>query len=31
MWCGPSLFRVLQVQGAAWFALVQVKSGRKRT
>jgi hypothetical protein len=30
-WCGLTLGRVLQVQVAAWFALVQVKSGRERS
>jgi hypothetical protein len=30
-WCGLTLGRVLQVQIAAWFALVQVKSGRERS
>jgi hypothetical protein len=30
-WCGLTLERVLQVQIATWFALVQVKSGRKRS
>jgi hypothetical protein len=28
-WCGLTLGRVLQVHVAAWFALVQVKSGRE--
>jgi hypothetical protein len=28
-WCGLTLGRLLQVQVAAWFALVQVKSGAK--
>jgi hypothetical protein len=30
-WCGLTLGRVLQVHVAAWFALVQVKSGRERS
>jgi hypothetical protein len=30
-WCGLTPGRVLQVQVAAWFALVQVKSGRERS
>jgi hypothetical protein len=30
-WCGLTLGRVLQVQVEAWFALVQVKSGRERS
>jgi hypothetical protein len=30
-WCGLTLSQVLQVQVAAWFALVQVKSGRERS
>jgi hypothetical protein len=30
-WCGLTLGRVLQVQVAAWFALVQVKSGREKS
>jgi hypothetical protein len=30
MFCGLTLDRVLQVQVAALFALVQVKSGRER-
>jgi hypothetical protein len=30
-WCGLTLGRVLQVQVAAWFALVQVKSRRERS
>jgi hypothetical protein len=30
-WCGLALGRVLQVQVASWFALVQVKSGRERS
>jgi hypothetical protein len=30
-WCGLTLGRVLQVQVATWFALVQVKSGRERS
>jgi hypothetical protein len=30
-WCGLTLGRVLQMQVAAWFALVQVKSGRERS
>jgi hypothetical protein len=30
-WCGLTLGWVLQVQVAAWFASVQVKSGRKRS
>jgi hypothetical protein len=30
-WCGLTLGRVLQVQVAAWFALVQVKSERERS
>jgi hypothetical protein len=30
-WCGLTLGRVLQVQVAAWFALVQVKSKRERS
>jgi hypothetical protein len=29
-WCGLTLGRVLQVQVAAWFALVQVKSGARK-
>jgi hypothetical protein len=29
-WCGLTLGRVLQVQVAAWFTLVQVKSGCER-
>jgi hypothetical protein len=31
MWCGLILGRVLQVQVAVCFALVQVKSGRERS
>jgi hypothetical protein len=31
MWCGLTLGRVLRVQVAAWFALVQMKSGRERS
>jgi hypothetical protein len=30
-WCGLTLGRVLQVQVAAWFVLVRVKSGRERS
>jgi hypothetical protein len=30
-WCGLTLGWVLQVQVVAWFALVQVKSGRERS
>jgi hypothetical protein len=30
-WCGLTPGRVLQVQVAAWFALVQVKSGCERS
>jgi hypothetical protein len=30
-WCGLTLGQVLQVQVAAWCALVQVKSGRERS
>jgi hypothetical protein len=30
-WCGLTLGRVLQVKVAAWFASVQVKSGRERS
>jgi hypothetical protein len=30
-WCGLTFGRVLQVQVAAWFTLLQVKSGHERS